>query len=90
MPLFGIAGLIELVTGTLIVIGFRAAITPFIASGQMAVAYLIAHLPMGFRPIQNGGEETASIASWLHGNLRRGNESVNSAVRRIRSLMHRG
>ena len=73
MPLFGIAGLIELVTGTLIVIGFRAAITPFIASGQMAVAYLIAHLPMGFRPIQNGGEETASIASWLHGNLRRGN-----------------
>ena len=29
MPLFGIAGLIELVTGTLIVIGFRTAIPAF-------------------------------------------------------------
>jgi uncharacterized membrane protein YphA (DoxX/SURF4 family) len=29
MPLFGIACLIELVTGTLIVIGFRAAIPAF-------------------------------------------------------------
>ena len=29
MPLFGIAGLIELVAGTLIMIGFRAAIPAF-------------------------------------------------------------
>lgn len=58
LSLFGIAGLIELVTGALIVVGFHTVIAAFIASGQMAVAYFIAHLPMGFWPIQNGGEES--------------------------------
>jgi len=55
--LFGIAGLIEVITGALITIGFAARIAAFIASGQMAAAYFIAHWPMGFWPIQNGGEE---------------------------------
>lgn len=58
LSLFGIAGVIELATGALIVIGFRTVIAAFIASGQMATAYFLAHLPMGFWPIQNGGEES--------------------------------
>ncbi len=58
LSLFGIAGLIELVTGALIVVGFRTVIAAFIASGQMAVAFFIAHLPRGFWPITNGGEES--------------------------------
>jgi putative oxidoreductase len=58
LSLFGIAGLLEVVTGALIVIGFRTVIAAFIASGHMAAAYFVAHLPMGFWPIQNGGEES--------------------------------
>jgi putative oxidoreductase len=56
--LIGIAGLIELITGGLIVIGWRTVLAAFIASGQMAAAYFMAHLPTGFWPIQNGGEES--------------------------------
>ena len=58
LSLFGIAGVIELVAGALIVVGFRTVIAALFASGEMAVAYFIGHLPMGFWPIQNGGEES--------------------------------
>ena len=37
-------------------IGFQTAPTAFIASGEMAVAYYITHLPRAFWPIQNAGE----------------------------------
>jgi putative oxidoreductase len=60
-PLFsllGIAGLIELITGALITIGWFTFMASFVASGQMAAAYFIGHLPNGFWPIQNGGEES--------------------------------
>lgn len=50
------AGLIELVTGILITIGFFTRIAAFIASGEMAVAYFWQHLPGGFLPMENGGE----------------------------------
>ena len=53
---FGIAGLIELITGTLITVGWFTAIAAFVASGQMAAAYFIIHFASGFWPIQNGGE----------------------------------
>jgi putative oxidoreductase len=52
----GIAGLIELVAGVLIAIGFFAGFAAFIASGEMAVAYFMAHFPKDFWPINNGGE----------------------------------
>ena len=58
MSLFGIAGLIELITVGLIVAGWFARSAAFIASGQMAAAYFIGHFPSGFWPIQNGGEES--------------------------------
>ena len=57
LSLFGIAGLVELITGALITVGWFAATAAFVASGQMAVAYFTAHFPSGFWPIQNGGEE---------------------------------
>jgi putative oxidoreductase len=50
------AGVIELVGGVLIVVGFFAAPAAFVASGQMAVAYFMIHFPQGPWPIQNGGE----------------------------------
>jgi putative oxidoreductase len=58
LSLFGIAGLIELLTGALIAVGWFAGSAAFLASGQMAAAYFIGHFPTGFWPIQNGGEES--------------------------------
>ena len=57
LSLFGIAGLIELIAGALITVGWFAATAAFVASGQMAAAYFFAHFPKSFWPIQNGGEE---------------------------------
>jgi putative oxidoreductase len=52
----GVAGLIELVGGILIAIGLFASWAAFIASGEMAVAYFMAHAPQGFWPHLNKGE----------------------------------
>jgi putative oxidoreductase len=54
--LFGLAGVVELVGGLLIALGLFASIAAFIASGQMAVAYFMAHAPQGALPLLNGGE----------------------------------
>jgi putative oxidoreductase len=54
--MFGLAGVIELVGGALIVLGLFTREAAFIASGEMAAAYFIAHAPRGFWPVTNGGE----------------------------------
>lgn len=54
--LLGLAGVLELVGGLLVVIGLFTRPTAFILSGQMAVAYFMAHAPHGFLPILNQGE----------------------------------
>lgn len=54
--MMGVAGIIELVGGVLIMIGFLTSWAAFVASGEMAVAYFMAHAPQGGLPIQNGGE----------------------------------
>jgi putative oxidoreductase len=56
MSQFGLAGVIELVGGIMIAVGFFAGLAAFIASGEMAVAYFQAHAPRNLWPIQNGGE----------------------------------
>lgn len=56
MSLMGLAGVLELVGGTLILIGLFTRPVAFILSGQMAVAYFMAHAPGGFLPILNQGE----------------------------------
>jgi putative oxidoreductase len=57
--MFGAAGIIELVGGLLIAIGFLTGTVAFIASGEMAYAYFAMHQPRGTFPIQNGGELAA-------------------------------
>ena len=59
MSLMGLAGLLELVGGTLIILGLFTKPTAFILSGQMAVAFFMAHVPNGFWPIENRGEPAA-------------------------------
>jgi putative oxidoreductase len=54
--LMGFAGIVEFVGGLLIVLGLFASIAAFIASGQMAAAYFMAHAPKGSLPILNQGE----------------------------------
>src|SRR5688572_5549927 len=56
VSLGGLAGIIEFVGGLLITLGFLTSYAAFIASGEMAVAYFMAHAPRGFWPIQNDGE----------------------------------
>jgi putative oxidoreductase len=51
-----VAGWIELVTGLLILIGLFAGVAAFIASGEMAVAYFMAHAPHHWWPVVNHGE----------------------------------
>jgi len=53
----GISGLLELVLGLMIMLGLLASFAAFIASGEMAVAYFMAHFSAAAPlPIQNGGE----------------------------------
>jgi len=54
--MFGIAGVIELVLGFLITLGFLTSYAAFVASGEMAVAYFIGHYPKSFWPLENEGE----------------------------------
>jgi putative oxidoreductase len=60
LPLFsglvGFAGPLEVSLGALIMLGLLVRPAAFIASGEMAVAYFVAHQPAGMLPIQNRGE----------------------------------
>ena len=56
-PLMVVAGLIELVGGLMIAVGLLTGWAAFIASGEMAVAYFMAHAPKGGPiPLVNKGE----------------------------------
>lgn len=56
--LSGIAGIIELVGGVLVLIGFFTRPAAFVMSGTMAFAYFVAHASRGnpLFPLMNGGE----------------------------------
>lgn len=51
-----IAGVIEIVAGVLIAVGFFTRPAAFLASGTMAFAYWIAHAPANPFPVNNGGD----------------------------------
>jgi putative oxidoreductase len=54
--LLWIGGVVEAVTGLLILIGLWTRLAAFIAAGEMAVAYFMFHAPQGFFPALNMGE----------------------------------
>ncbi len=56
LSLRGLAGVIEIVAGALIMAGLFTRPAAFIASGQMAVAYFKSHAPQSFWPTENKGE----------------------------------
>lgn len=50
------AGVIEVIGGIMIAVGLFTSLAAFIASGEMAFAYFIAHAPKNWSPLANGGE----------------------------------
>jgi putative oxidoreductase len=58
LSLFGLAGVLELVGGTLLLLGLFTRPVAFILCGEMAVAYFMAHAPKGnfLVPMLNQGE----------------------------------
>lgn len=56
LGLFGAAGVIEVGTGALMVLGLFTRAAAFLASGEMAVGYWLAHAPKSLYPVLNGGD----------------------------------
>jgi putative oxidoreductase len=55
LSLWGVAGMLELVLGGLLMLGLLTRFVAFILSGEMAFAYFIEHLPHSFFPLVNDG-----------------------------------
>jgi putative oxidoreductase len=55
-PMLMLAGAIELAAGVLVTLGLFTRWAALLASGEMAVAYFMAHLPQTFWPALNQGE----------------------------------
>ncbi|QPF95347.1 DoxX family protein [Bradyrhizobium commune] len=55
LSLWGVAGMIELVLGGLLMLGLFTRLAAFILAGEMAFAYFIEHLPHSFFPVINDG-----------------------------------
>lgn len=56
LSLLGIAGVLELAGGVLLLLGIFTRPVAFILSGEMAFAYFLAHAKKSFFPILNQGE----------------------------------
>jgi putative oxidoreductase len=54
--LIGVAGVLEMFGGLLLLVGLFTRPVAFLLSGEMAVAYFMMHAPQGFWPILNRGE----------------------------------
>ena len=48
--------MIEIAGGLLLALGYFTRAVAFVLSGDMAVAYFIAHAPRSFFPVLNGGD----------------------------------
>lgn len=56
ISLFGLAGVIELFGGSLLLLGLFTRPVAFLLAGEMAAAYFSSHAPQSFWPILNRGE----------------------------------
>ncbi len=65
LSLFGVAGMFELIGGTLLILGLFTRPAAFILSGEMAAAYFIEHFPLSFFPILSGGDLAVSLCFTL-------------------------
>ena len=56
LSLLGLQGVLEVFGGLLLLVGLFSRAVAFVLSGDMAVAYFMAHFPGGWLPIVNGGD----------------------------------
>lgn len=85
-PLMMIAGVLEMFGGLAIMLGLFTRPVAFLLSGEMAVAYFMAHFPNGPMPLQNQGESAvlfSFIFLFLAGNGA-GDFSLDTMLRRRR------
>lgn len=62
-----IAGVLETIGGLLLLLGLFTRPVAFLLSGEMAVAYFMAHFPHGAWPTVNGGEPAVLFCFiWLY------------------------
>ena len=59
LSLLGVAGVLELAGGILLLLGVFTRPVAFILSGEMAFAYFLAHAQKSFFPVLNQGELAA-------------------------------
>lgn len=65
--LAGFAGALELIGGSLLLLGLFTRPVAFIVAGEMAVAYFMGHAPQGFWPVLNeGAPATLFCFIWLY------------------------
>lgn len=63
----GIAGLLEMVGGGLLLVGLFTRPVAFLLAGEMAFAYFIGHAGQGFWPVLNGGAPAVIFCFlWLY------------------------
>ena len=60
LPL-NIANVVEVIAGPLLLVGLFTPVVAFIASGEMAVAYFLAHAPRAMLPLNNNGEIAVAL-----------------------------
>ena len=56
VSLLGLAAVLELVGGSLVLLGLFTRTIAFLLAGEMSFAYFMVHAPRNFWPILNGGE----------------------------------
>lgn len=67
LSMLGLAGVLESVGGSLLLLGLFTRPAAFILAGHMAFAYFIAHAPRSFWPLLNGGEVAVLFCFiWLY------------------------
>ncbi len=57
----GVGGVLEVIGGTLLMLGLFTRPAAFLLSGQMAVAYWQFHFPRGHWPLQNQGQQAVLL-----------------------------
>lgn len=88
VPLYsqiGLGGVLEVVCGSLLLVGLFTRPVAFLMSGQMAVAYFQFHAPKGFWPSANGGVDAVLYCFlWLYFSAAGGGPWSIDALRRRR------
>lgn len=79
----GVGGVLEVVCGAMLLLGWYTRPNAFLMSGMMAVAYFQFHAPNGFWPVVNGGIPAALYAFlWLYFSAAGGGPWSIDALRR--------